>query len=108
MALRDTTWVFNTGTRATIDANSRLIEYEKDVGEEAYLTDGTHLVRTHNIITREWVAVTEAAAQRVCDCKAVASNADDNTKYRMKMAERVCDAWTLTKAVDSLGPWGAA
>jgi hypothetical protein len=105
MALRDKSWILSGAT--PIDSHSVLLEYGKDT-DHTYLTDGTHLKRTRNIITREWVALTQTAAQGVKDCKSVTSNADANTKYTCRLDNRICNAWVVTKSVDSMSAWGAA
>ena len=64
MALRAVTWVLS-GT-AAIDSHSVVREYNK-ITDDAWLTDGTHLVQSRTIVTREWVCLTAAAAQQVVD-----------------------------------------
>jgi hypothetical protein len=105
MALRDTTWCFDTATKTAKDSHAVLVLNDPDPGESLYLSTGAQISRTHNIVTKEWVCLARAAAQRLVDCKAVASNADSNTRYRMRLSDRVIDAWVVSKEVDSVSAW---
>jgi hypothetical protein len=103
MALRAVTWVLSGST--ALDSNSVVREYNK-VTDHTYLTDGTHLVRSRTIVTREWLCLTQSAAQQVVDCKA--ANADTKKQYTARENGRVTGEWIVTAALDSTGAWGAA
>ena len=90
---------------AAIDSHSVVREYNK-VTDSAYLTDGTLLHKTRTLVTREWVCLTQAAAQQVVDCKA--ANPDTKKKYTARENNRVTGEWIVTGALDSQSAWGAA
>jgi hypothetical protein len=105
MALRGISWCFDTTTKQVKDSQAVTTEYEKEPNTRIYLTNGTALIQSHTIVTREWLALTQTAAQRVVDCKAVTSNVDTNTSYRMRLENRILNSWVLEQHIDSFSPW---
>lgn len=107
MALRDTTWFHDTtlGLGTPIVANANVRHYEKKTADTLMLLDHTQLTRTRTMITREWMAMSEAAMSAAIDCMQATTNRDTNISYKPVQSNAVLKSWKIMQYTDSKGAW---
>jgi len=101
MALRDTSWAASSGSPQT--ANAILTDYKTIVQRAYFFPSGTY-TRTRTIVTREWLAMTQAAATNAVDTL----NAGDSTgyvQYEAQQTNMITNAYKVIQNTDSYGNW---
>jgi len=102
MALRDTTWAYDTSdTGSELQVANGIITQSTKTSYKVYSFGGGIRSRTRSKFTREWINMTESGAQRVVDTLA----ADTNSKWTSSEANRIIGAYKLTQVVDSQSGW---
>lgn len=102
MALRDTTWMWDTTTSSVKVANAILVS--KTGGIEVVSQGGTTSKRNNSQTTYEFIGVTKAAALAL-DSKIAADTANTTKSVSISEVNRIVGEYKVTYVVSTKGGW---
>lgn len=102
MALKDTTWVWDTSTSAPKYTNAHIVS--KTSGVERSTSGADTVTRIVTNTTYEWVSVTKGAALAF-DSKIAADSTNTTMASSISEENRIVGAYNVTLVVNSSGGW---
>ena len=106
MALRDTSWCYDTSDTGTElqTANANTTQSDKNTVTVYFFPFGNKS-QTRTVVTDEWINMTEAGAKSAVAQAALDSNYNVGTSFKASEVDRVTGCWKVTRIIDSNSAW---